>query len=116
MTLAEFEQQIFAVAIHSPICDIPAVRRLTSTSISLRVNIASGGFIDAFYNERTDTMAFAFIRAGQRLFGVDNTGGWHIHPFSDPDRHDPLAGPLLFAEFVDEIEGQEQGTSPRNRE
>ena len=108
MTLAEFEQQIFAVAMRSSICDIPAVRRLTSTSISLRISIASGGFVDAFYNEQTDTMAFAFIREGQRLFGVDNTGGWHIHPFSDPASHDPLADPLSFAEFVDEIEQQQQ--------
>jgi hypothetical protein len=77
MTLAEFEQQIFAVALRSPICDIPAVRRLTSTSISLRVSIASGGFIHAFYNEQTDTMAFAVVREGQRVFGMDNTGGWH---------------------------------------
>jgi hypothetical protein len=106
MTLAEFEQQIFAVAIHSPICDIPAVRRLTSTSIGLRVSIAPGGFIDAFYNEHTDTIAFAFIREGQRLFGMDNTGGWHVHPFADPVRHEPLADPPSFAEFVDEIERQ----------
>jgi hypothetical protein len=108
MTLAEFEQQIFAVAMRSSICGIPAVRRLTSTSISLHVSIASGGFIDAFYNEQTDTMAFAFIREGQRLFGVDNTGGWHVHPFSDPARHNPLAAPLSFAEFVDEIEQQQR--------
>lgn len=26
MTLAEFQQQVFAVAMGSPICDIPAVR------------------------------------------------------------------------------------------
>ena len=111
MTLVEFEQQIFAVAMRSSICDIPAVRRLTSTSISLRVSIATGGFVDAFYNEQTDTMAFAFIREGQRLFGVDNTGGWHVHPFSDPARHDPLADPLSFAEFVDEIEQQQRSAS-----
>jgi hypothetical protein len=104
MTLAEFEQQVFAVALGSPICDIPAVRRLTSTSISLRVSISSGGFVDAFYNEQTGTMALALILEGQRVFGVDNTGGWHIHPFSDPARHDPLADPMSFAEFVAEVE------------
>jgi len=110
MTLAEFEQQIFAVAICSSICDIPAVRRLTSTSINLRVSITSGGLIDAFYNEKTDTMAFAFIREGQRLFGADNTGGWHIHPFVNPARHEPLANPLSSAEFVGKIEQRQQGT------
>ena len=108
MTLAEFEQQVFTVALSPHICDIPAVRRLTPTSVSLRVSIASGGFIDAFYNEQTGTMAFSVIREGQRVFGVDNTGGWHIHPFSDPARHDPLVDPLSFAEFVDEIEQQQQ--------
>ena len=53
-------------------------------------------------------MAFSLICEGQRVFGVDNTGGWHIHPFSDPARHDPLVDPLSFAEFVDEIEEQQQ--------
>jgi len=110
MTLAEFEQQIFAVAISSSICDIPNVRRLTSTSISLRVSISSGGFVDAFYNERTGTMALAFIREEQRVFGVDNTGGWHIHPFYDPTRHDPLSAPMSFAEFVAEIEQRQLDT------
>jgi hypothetical protein len=107
MTLADLQRQVFSVAMHSSLCGIPAVRRLTLTSISLRIGITSGGFIDAFYNELTDTMAFAFIREGHRLFGADNTGGWHTHPFADPSRHDPLAEPLSFAEFVGEIERQE---------
>ena len=108
MTLVEFEQLVFATAMRSPICDIPAVRRLTSTSITLRISIVSGGFIEAFHNEQTDTTAFALIREGRRFFGADNTGGWHVHPFSDPTRHDPLAAPLSFTEFVDEIERQER--------
>ena len=53
-------------------------------------------------------MAFSLICEGQRVFGVDNTGGWHIHPCSDPARHDPLVDPLSFAGFVDEIEQQQQ--------
>jgi hypothetical protein len=104
MTLAEFEEQVFAVALRSSICDIPAVRRLTATSISLRVGIISGGFIDAFFNEKTDTTAFAFVRNDRRINGVDNAGGCHVHPFSDPARHHPLGGPVSFGEFVDEIE------------
>ena len=34
MTLVEFEQHVFAVAMASPLCGIPAVRRLTPTSIN----------------------------------------------------------------------------------
>jgi hypothetical protein len=76
----------------SPICGVPLVRRLTPTSINLRIDVATGGFVDVFYNEQTDTLAYALIRNGQRVFGVDNTGGWHRHPFDDPRRHDPLSG------------------------
>ncbi len=104
MTLVEFEQQVFAVAMASSICDIPIVCRLTPTSINLRVNVTTGGFIDAFYNEQTGTTAFALIRQDRRVFGADNTGGWHIHPFVNPDRHDSLPGAISFAEFVSEVE------------
>jgi len=45
MTLAEFERQVFAVATASPICGIPVVRRLTPTSINLRLDVTTGGFI-----------------------------------------------------------------------
>ena len=37
--LHEFEQDVFAIALSSPICDIPAVRRLTPTSISIRITL-----------------------------------------------------------------------------
>lgn len=107
MTLSEFEQQVFATATASPICGIPIVRRLTATSISLRIDVIMGGFIDAFYNEHTGTTAYALIRQSRRAFGADNTGGWHVHPFADPDQHDPLPGAMSLAEFLAEIERQQ---------
>lgn len=106
MTLVEFEQEIFTVALSSSVCDIPVVRRLTPSAINLRINTTSGDFIDAFYNEQTGTMAFALIRAGRRIFGADNTGSWHYHPFAHPDQHIVLPNPMSFAEFVAEIERQ----------
>lgn len=104
MTLAEFAREVGAVATTSAIYHIPSVRRLTPTAINLRVPTTCGGFVDAFYNEQTGTMAFAFIRQGQRVFGADNTGGWHVHPFADPDQHAPLPEPMTFAAFMVEIE------------
>jgi hypothetical protein len=104
MTLIEFEHDIYAVATVSPICDIPTIRRLTSTSINLRINVTMGGFIDAFYNAYTGTVAFAWIYRGQHAFGTDNTGGWHIHPFEDPEYHKALSAPMTFADFVAELE------------
>ena len=106
MALLESEQNVFAVAIASPICDIPAVRRLTPASISIRVHVFGGGFIDAFHNELTGTTAFALVQEGHRVFGADNTGGWHVHPFADPNLHEPMPGLVSFAEFVAEIEHQ----------
>jgi hypothetical protein len=104
MTLAEFEHEIFAVALDSAICDIPVIRRLTATTINLRVAITTGGFIDVFYNEQTGTTAFALIHRNQRVFGADNTGGWHLHLFNAPESHDPLSEAMSFAEFVAAIE------------
>jgi hypothetical protein len=104
VTLTEFAREIISVAMTSSICDVPSVRRLTLTAMNLRVPITTGGFVDAFYNEQTGTMAFAFIRRGQRVFGADNTGGWHVHPFASPGRHDPLPEPMAFAAFMVELE------------
>lgn len=42
MTLADFEQAIFATALRSPACDIPSVMRLTATAIKLRSQITVG--------------------------------------------------------------------------
>jgi len=110
MTLGEFLQQVFAIAVASPVCGIPVIRRLTLTSVNVRLDVTTGGFIDAFYNERTGTTAYTLIRQGQPTFGADNTGGWHVHPFDVPDHHDPLPAPLSFAEFVSVIEREEPRT------
>lgn len=38
------------------------------------------------------------------MFGADNTGGWHLHPFADPNLHEHISGSVSFVEFVAEIE------------
>ena len=57
--------------------------------------IAQGhGYIDddivrLYFNETTGTIAFALIRQGERVWGVDrdNVRGWHLHPVEAPSRH-----------------------------
>jgi hypothetical protein len=104
VTLEEFERVIFEVAQASPICGIPTVRNLLPVSISIRVPTISGGFVDAFFNEQTGTTAFAFILENKRIFGADNAGGWHLHPFEHPGAHQSASKEISFSEVVAEIE------------
>lgn len=64
----------------------------------LRLN---GRFIDVFYNAKTGTCAFALIEKGRRIFGADNTGGWHIHPKEAPDSH-KASEQVKFKQFLKE--------------
>lgn len=104
MTSNEFEPAIFEVANRSPIGETPTIRRLTPTAITIRVTLTVGGFVDAFFNEQTGTTAFALIQNDRRIFGADNTGGWHIHPFKHPEQHEPLEQPLSFVQIIETIE------------
>ncbi len=103
MTLEEFQHEIFECAFNSPLCDIPVVRRISPTSINIRTALTFGNFVDVFFNEETGTTAFALIEKGDRIFGIDNTGGWHLHPFERPEAHTILGKPMSFAEFLDLI-------------
>ncbi len=104
MKPAEFERQVCDAATDSAICGIPVIRRLTSTAINIRLSVSAGGFIEAFHNEQTGTTAFTLIHQGRRIFGADNTGEWHIHPFDNPDQHVPIHKTISFAEFISETE------------
>ncbi len=106
MTLVEFEKDVYAAALASNICGVPLVRRLTATAINIRINITTGDIVDVFYNEASGTTAFALIRQGKRIFGADNTGGWHVHPFHSPELHIPHASPVTPAQFLFWIEDQ----------
>ena len=77
MKLVEFEHRVFDVAIAAAICAVPSVRRLSSTSISLRIDLTVGGFVDAFFNDQTGTIAFAWIllMIGASLAPITRAGG-----------------------------------------
>ncbi|NUM73784.1 hypothetical protein HUU40_05430 [candidate division KSB1 bacterium] len=108
MTVRDFLHDIYTVADSSPICGIPAIRRLTASAINLRIPVSSGQFIDAFFNEQTGRTAFAFIENEKRLFGADNTGGWHVHPFDNPDLHETRDEAMVFSDFIKLIEARLQ--------
>lgn len=61
------------------------------------------GFVAIYRNFRTGTTAYAWVVGEERLFGADNTGGWHRHPAEDPTRHEPCP-PVALADFLRELE------------
>ena len=57
-------------------------------TLSVRVFLSDGTFVNAFYNLVTGKVAFAWIRDRTRLYGKDNAKmGWHAHPFGSPKSH-----------------------------
>jgi len=57
-------------------------------------------FIDVFYNSQTGTTAYSLIVGGKRIFGADNTGGWHIHPKDKPSSHKKCKS-VSFEDFLE---------------
>jgi len=71
--------------------------------LKLRVHLGASLFVDVFLNAETGKTSFALIKDGQRIFGVDNTRGWHLHPFANPERHCPR-DEMSFASFLWQVE------------
>lgn len=61
------------------------------------------GFVNVYRNFETGKTAFAWIFEDERIFGADNTGKWHIHPFKNPNDHKKSES-ISLQEFVGRIE------------
>ena len=71
--------------------------------LKLRVHLGASLFIDIFFNAETSKTSFALIKDAQRIFGVDNTRGWHLHPFGSPESHCPCEV-MSFVSFLRQVE------------
>ncbi|KXA99513.1 hypothetical protein AKJ41_05315 [candidate division MSBL1 archaeon SCGC-AAA259O05] len=60
------------------------------------------GFVQIYRNFETGKIAFAWLVDGERLYGADNTGEWHIHPYEDPSKH-VKSSPLGLEEFLENV-------------
>ncbi len=106
ISLSEFEHTIASVCAKSKIILFFTVIKATPTSMTIRVYLVNKLFIDVFYNEVTSKTSYTLIENEQRIFGADNTGGWHLHPFENPTIHLSWSTDLSFCEFVNKIEEQ----------
>ena len=55
--------------------------------VSGRAFLPEGMFLEIYFNEVTQTTAFALIKERARVWGIDrdNIRGWHRHPVREPD-------------------------------
>ncbi|MBX3050250.1 MAG: hypothetical protein KF753_02180 [Caldilineaceae bacterium] len=83
-------------------------REHTDISLSLRLHIRPGLFIQLFCGQRTNSLFFALVEHGERVFGMDRERDqWHIHPFGSATEHQPVTedvGPRPFFEFLAMVE------------
>jgi len=106
MTLEAFEAQVTSACAAASIVIGVSIVASGVTWIRLRAHLADGTFADAFYNEATGKTAFALIKNERRIFGADNTGGWHWHPFDAPDSHQPTDNAVTFEVFLSQVEAK----------
>lgn len=104
MTLEQFEIEVTSACAVSPTVTGVATLGAGITWVHLRAYLNDGSLVDAFYNQATGKTAFALIKAGERIFGADNTEGWHWHPFAEPTSHVPSTRAVIFREFLEQIE------------
>lgn len=89
MTLQELYRQIVNASARSAFVTGIEIIILEEPVLKLRAHVGALAFVEVFFNEETGKTSFALIKDGKRLFGADNTRGWHIHPFDSPESHGP---------------------------
>ncbi|MDI3542481.1 MAG: hypothetical protein PWP57_84, partial [Candidatus Atribacteria bacterium] len=53
--------------------------------------------LQVYFNELTGIVAFALIKQGKRIWGVDydQGRGWHLHPVDHPEAHENINPPTI---------------------
>lgn len=94
-SVLEFSER-FALFIREflPHCLIEVTEQ-NSLRLKARVRISLAMFIDIFYAMRTGKISIALVLEGKRVFGIDNLGGWHVHPVGENQAHHRIEEPSL---------------------
>jgi hypothetical protein len=95
LSIEEFHKQLVdALRNHLPGGDIE-ITEMSILRLKVRYHIAVSVFIDIFYAVRTEKVSFAVVQKGKRVFGIDNLGDWHCHPFGKPEDHVSIDEPSI---------------------
>lgn len=88
--------ETFEYEVRSALANLEYVQEVNispRTPISLKgiVKMRCDYTLSIFYNASFFVLSFSLIFEQNRIWGVDrdNRIGWHIHPLSDPDWHQP---------------------------
>jgi hypothetical protein len=79
--------------------------------LKLRAYVGALAFVEVFFNADTGKTSFALIKDGHRIFGADNTRGWHLHPFDSPESHGPCEA-MSFERFLQHLETHKEQWDP----
>ena len=69
--------------------------------VSGQIILAGKMFLEIYYNEVTETTAFALIKDEKRIWGIDrdNIRDWHVHPLNNPEQHESIQ-PLTISDII----------------
>lgn len=91
----EFRDRIEKLSeVHFPDADVK-VREYNKFRIKLRLVFSVDLFVEIFYAPQTSKASFSLIEGEERVFGIDNLGGWHRHPLEKPSKHVDISEPKL---------------------
>ena len=102
LTLRELYRQIVNMCVGSTLVTGIELLLVEEPILKLRAHLRGLVFIEVFFNEETGKTSFALIKDSKRIFGVDNTRGWHIHPVDSPESHDPYEE-ISFESFLIQV-------------
>ncbi len=105
MNLDEFIEEVKKVAgLYSLKVDVLA---RTKNAVKVRIPVTENTYIQLYYNRESGTRNYVLIGWSRRLFGRDCVGGgWHKHPFENPDEHDfgeNCSKEVSISEFFEEV-------------
>jgi hypothetical protein len=103
-----FDVSAFVKALLEELAGIEEVQSVSvhaeGPTVNCRAFLNEGKFLSFYFNQVTDTQAFALIDGNLRIWGFDydNLRGWHLHPVENPDHHQPIEEQTI-TEIVDKF-------------
>lgn len=70
--------------------------------VKSRIFLVDSSFVEVYYNFGNGKTSFALIKNNKRIFGADNLGFWHVHPFDNPEKHIKCTE-IKIADFIKKI-------------